>query len=50
MAMPMYRLIGSADEHHQLEHYGESSQHVTQNNAMVRISDFELDSWDFAGL
>jgi hypothetical protein len=50
MAMPMYRLIELADKHHQLDHYGESSQHVSQNDAMVRISDFELDSWNFAGL
>jgi acyl carrier protein len=27
-----------------------SSQNIAQNNAMVRISDLELDSWHFASL
>ena len=50
MAMPMYRLIELVDEHRQQEHYGESSQNVSQDNAVVRISGFELDSRDFASL
>jgi hypothetical protein len=50
MAMPMYKLIESAEEHHQLKNHEENSQDIPQNDAMVGISDLELDPWNFTSL
>jgi hypothetical protein len=50
MAMPMYSLFESANEHHRVDHYRENAQNIAQDNAMVRVTNLELDSWDFASL